>query len=85
MIRASTDGFCWNANKKAAIALVSLRTVSFEEVARMLAEGLLQMGTLIVGSVGIYVALVNQRRQLNAQMFIEFSGRFQELLRFVSD
>ena len=47
----------------------------------MLADGLLQVGTLIVGSVGIGVALVNQRRQLNAQMFIEFSGRFQELLR----
>src|SRR5258708_4943868 len=40
-----------------------------------------QVGTLVVGSVGICVALVNQRRQLNAQMFIEFSGRFQELLR----
>ena len=47
----------------------------------MLADGLLQMGTLIVGSAGICVALVNQRRQLSAQMFIEFSGRFQELLR----
>lgn len=40
-----------------------------------------QWGTLVVGSVGICVALINQRRQLNAQMFIEFSGRFQELLR----
>jgi hypothetical protein len=40
-----------------------------------------QVGTLVVGSIGICVALVNQRRQLNAQMFIEFSGRFQELLR----
>jgi hypothetical protein len=40
-----------------------------------------QLGTLVIGSVGICVALVNQRRQLNAQMFIEFSGRFQELLR----
>ncbi len=27
------------------------------------------------------VALLNQRRQLNAQMFVEFSGRFQEILR----
>jgi hypothetical protein len=35
----------------------------------------------VVGSVGIRVALLNQRRQLNAQMFIEFSARFQELLR----
>jgi hypothetical protein len=40
-----------------------------------------QVGTLIIGSVGICVALVNQRRQLNAQMFIEFSGRFQDILR----
>jgi hypothetical protein len=42
---------------------------------------LLQCGTLFVGGIGIGVALVNQRRQLNAQMFIEFSRRFEELLR----
>ena len=41
----------------------------------------LQFGTLFVGGVGIGVALINQRRQLNAQMFIEFSHRFEELLR----
>jgi hypothetical protein len=40
-----------------------------------------QTGTLVFGSLGIFVALRNQRRQLNVQMFIEFSGRFQELLR----
>jgi hypothetical protein len=40
-----------------------------------------QVGTIVIGSVGVCVALVNQRRQLNAQMFIEFSGRFQNLLR----
>lgn len=40
-----------------------------------------QVGTLVIGSVGIGVALLNQRRQLNAQMFIEFSGRFQDILR----
>jgi hypothetical protein len=40
-----------------------------------------EVGTLTVGCVGIVVALRNQRRQLNAQMFIEFSRRFQELLR----
>jgi hypothetical protein len=39
-----------------------------------------QVGTIVIGSIGICVALVNQRRQLNAQMFIEFSGRFQDLL-----
>jgi hypothetical protein len=42
---------------------------------------LLQVGTLVFGGVGIGVALINQRRQLNAQMFIEFSKRFEELLR----
>jgi len=41
----------------------------------------IQIGTLLLGSAGIWVALVNQRRQLNAQMFIEISSRFQELLR----
>lgn len=40
-----------------------------------------QLGTLAIGSVGICVALLNQRRQLNVQMFIEFSRRFQDLLR----
>src|SRR5580700_5947858 len=40
-----------------------------------------EVGTLTVGCVGIGVALRNQRRQLNAQMFIEFSRRFEELLR----
>jgi len=40
-----------------------------------------QVGTLVIGSVGIAVALLNQRRQLNAQIFIEFSGRFQNILR----
>jgi hypothetical protein len=40
-----------------------------------------QVGTLILGSLGVWVAMFNQRRQLNAQMFIEVSGRFQELLR----
>ena len=40
-----------------------------------------QLGTLLIGSLGIGVALRNQRRQLNAQMFIEFSRRFEDLLR----
>jgi hypothetical protein len=34
-----------------------------------------------VGAVAIWVALMHQRRQPNAQIFIEFSARFQELLR----
>src|ERR1700675_2012213 len=40
-----------------------------------------QVSPLVLGAVGIWVALLNQRRQLNAQMFVEFSGRFQEILR----
>ena len=40
-----------------------------------------QTGTVVVGSIGIVVALRNQNRQLNAQMSLEISGRFQELLR----
>jgi hypothetical protein len=40
-----------------------------------------QVGTLVIGSLGIWIAMLNQRRQLNAQMYIEISRRFQELLR----
>jgi hypothetical protein len=40
-----------------------------------------QVGTLLIGSLGLGVALLTQRRQLNAQMFIEFSKRFEDLLR----
>jgi hypothetical protein len=40
-----------------------------------------QVGTLLLGCLAVWVAMFNQRRQLNAQMFIEVSGRFQELLR----
>ena len=50
----------------------------------MTAEVLVQLGqagTLLIGTMGIGVALRNQRRQLNAQMFIEFSRRFEDLLR----
>jgi hypothetical protein len=53
-------------------------------VVNVIIEALTQLGnagTIAIGSLGIYVALRNQHRQLNAQMFIEFSGRFQELLR----
>ena len=50
----------------------------------MTAEVLVQLGqagTLLIGTLGIGVALRNQRRQLNAQMFIEYSRRFEDLLR----
>src|SRR5271156_352918 len=51
---------------------------------KITADGLVQLGqvgTLVIGSMGIWVALATKRRQLNAQMFMEVSGRFQELLR----
>jgi hypothetical protein len=44
-------------------------------------EIIVQVGTLLLASLGVLVAISNQRRQLNAQMFIELSKRFQELLR----
>ena len=50
----------------------------------MTAEVLVQLGqagTLLIGTLGIGVALRNQHRQLNAQMFVEFSRRFDDLLR----
>jgi ABC-type phosphate/phosphonate transport system permease subunit len=40
-----------------------------------------QVGTLILGSLGVWVAMFNQRRQLNGQIFVEISRRFQDLLR----
>jgi hypothetical protein len=40
-----------------------------------------QVGTLGIASLGVWVAVLNQRRQLNAQMYIQVAGRFQELLR----
>src|SRR5580704_9940216 len=42
---------------------------------------LCQVGTLLLGCLGVWIAMFTQRRQLNAQMFITISGRFQELLR----
>jgi len=42
---------------------------------------LAQLSTILVGSLGIAVAMRSHRRQMNAQMFIEFSARFQSVLR----
>ena len=50
----------------------------------VVAESLAQLGnpgTIAVGAIGIFIALRNHHRQLNAQMYVEFSARFQELLR----
>jgi hypothetical protein len=40
-----------------------------------------QLSTILVGSLGIAVAMRSHRRQINAQMFIEFSARFQHVLQ----
>ena len=50
-------------------------------VDKMIRDLLGSVGTVVVGTMGLLVALRNQRRQLNAQMYIEVSRRFQELLR----
>jgi hypothetical protein len=42
-----------------------------------------QLGTILIGSLGIAVAMRSHRRQLNAQMFIEFSSRFQHVVRLL--
>jgi hypothetical protein len=39
-----------------------------------------EAGTFVVGPVRIGVALLSDRRQLNRQVFIKFSGRFQRPL-----
>lgn len=55
-----------------------------EHSLRITAEILGQLGqaaSFLLGFGGIWVALWNQRRQQNAQIFIEFSGRFQQILR----
>jgi hypothetical protein len=44
-------------------------------------ELFIHFGTLLVGGLGIAVALHNQTRQLKAQTYIEYSRRFEELLR----
>jgi hypothetical protein len=53
----------------------------FNDNVYLLVMQLSQLGTLLIGSLGIGVALITQRRQLSAQMSIEFSRRFQDLLR----
>ncbi len=64
-----------------------MQTLLFQraaKVVKMPADLFVQLGQvspLVLGAVGIWVALLNQRRQLNAQMFVEFSGRFQDILR----
>ncbi len=40
-----------------------------------------QLGTTLVGFLGVAVALRSHRRQMNAQMFTEFSARFESVIR----
>src|SRR6266478_6139565 len=70
--------YWYESNKNAAASTLSPRRRC--EMSSNLLVQLGTVGTLILGSAGIWVALLNQRRQLNAQMFIEFSKRFQDLL-----
>src|SRR5689334_12610116 len=51
---------------------------------RMTAENFLQLAqlsTILLGFLGVGVSLRNHRRQMHAQMFIEFSSRFHNVLR----
>src|SRR5262249_771319 len=85
--RTGAAGFCWPSNtcSKITLSFIGDRRHSRRKTAATLSlAALVQLGnagTLAIGSLGIFVALRNQHRQLNAQMFIEFSARFQELLR----
>ena len=50
----------------------------------MSSEALLQVvqiGTIVLGFLGVAVTLRSHRRQMHAQMFIEFSARFHDMLR----
>ena len=42
---------------------------------------LVQLCTILIGFLGVAVALRSHRRQLHAQMYIEFSSRLNNLLR----
>jgi hypothetical protein len=42
---------------------------------------LAQLSTILIGLVGVAVTLRSHRRQMHAQMFIEFSSRFHHILR----
>jgi hypothetical protein len=61
--------------------MIRLRLYTLMRVPPDILVQLGQVGTLVLGSLGVWVAMFNQRRQLNAQMFIEISRRFQDLLR----
>jgi hypothetical protein len=42
---------------------------------------LAQLGTIVVGFLGVVATLRSHRRQMHVQMFIEFSSRFHDVLR----
>jgi hypothetical protein len=42
---------------------------------------LVQLGTILVGLVGLAMAMRRDRRQMHAQMYLEFSSRFHDMLR----
>ncbi len=41
---------------------------------------LAQLGTIVVGFLGVVVTLRSHRRQMHAQLFLEFSSRFHDVL-----
>jgi hypothetical protein len=42
---------------------------------------LIQLCTIVIGFLGVAVTLRSHRRQMHAQMYIEFSARFQNMLK----
>jgi hypothetical protein len=42
---------------------------------------LIQLGTIVVGFLGVVVTLRSHRRQMDAQMFIEFSSRVHHVIQ----
>jgi hypothetical protein len=40
-----------------------------------------QLSTIVIGFLGVAVSMRSHRRQMHAQMFIEFSARFHEVVR----
>src|SRR5580700_1009762 len=79
--RVSKLGFCWLGYQSNRIATPMLYISQGMNIPSDILVQLGQVGTLILGSLGVWVAMFNQRRQLNAQIFIEMSRRFQDVLR----
>ena len=42
---------------------------------------IVQLGTILIGFLGVALAIRRDRRQMHAQMYLEFSSRFHHILR----